>query len=339
MSGKDPGKRKERYEIMENEFRTEQFIADVTIGLCDAGERDITCSIGKCEKPNESYNALTFSKENAGIGLNINLDHVMESIDSGADYEDVVSDTVKTILDGLSNEKVETLKQFTENILQYEENKKNLVIDLISVEGHEDILNTVPHKVMEDLAAVYRFIVNNDESGCGTVLITNDMLKAMGVSEEQLKADADVIAPITRPICIRSIAEVIRGMLTADGTPDDIIEMMISEGEPPLFVASVAENVHGAGIMAYPEFFREASEYVGGNFFILPSSIHEVLLLPDTGESTAEDLKEMVISVNSSVLDPKDKLSDNVYHYDVEAKLFETGEKYVNRINSQQAMG
>ena len=98
-------------------------------------------------------------------------------------------------------------------------------------------------------------------------------------------------------------------------------------------------NVHGAGVMAYPEFFNEASEIVGGSFFILPSSIHEVLLLPDTGDATVEWLTDMVKTVNTDVLDPEDKLSDTVYHYDAEAKLFETGEKYITRINLKQANG
>ena len=324
---------------MKNEFRTEKFIADVTIGLFDEGEIGITCHTGRCEKLNESYNALTFSREDENLGLSINLDRVIASLEKGADYDEVVSDTVKTIIDGLSEEKIGTFKQLTDNFLQYDKYKKNLAIDLVSIEGHEDILKNAPHKVMEDLAAVYRFIVTEDETGRGTVLITNDMLKVMGVSEKQLKADADMIVPVTRPMRIRSLNEMLCALMRGSGTPDDIIDVMIPEGEPSLFVASLEENVHGAGVMAYPEFFNEASDIVGGSFFILPSSIHEVLLLPDTGDATVEWLTDMVKTVNTDVLDPEDKLSDTVYHYDAEAKLFETGEKYITRINLKQANG
>lgn len=316
-------------------------MTDVTMALCDAGARNISCHSNRLEKLDESYDALTFVRDDVGIGININLNEVQTVLDKGADYDEVVSKTVDHILDNLMDEKIGAFRVLTGNNLSYDDYKKNLTIDVVSVEGHEEMLKNLPHKVIEDLAAVYRFVVDSDENGRSTLLINNDMLNIMGVSEEQLKADADLIAPITRPVIIRNMNDMMLDLLRSQDAPEEIIEMMCPTEVPQLFVATVEDGIHGAGILAYPDFFKEAAEYLGGSYYILPSSVHEVLLYPDSDDAceSAAMLKDMVTSVNADVLDPKDKLTDNVYHYDAEAKIFETGEKYVNRISSQQAIG
>ena len=97
-------------------------------------------------------------------------------------------------------------------------------------------------------------------------------------------------------------------------------------------VASVEGNVHGAGVLAYENFMEKASERVGGeSFFILPSSIHELLIVPDNGIMDLRHLESMVREVNATTVDPSEKLTDNVYHYDAKEKVFELGEKYVGR--------
>ena len=66
-----------------------------------------------------------------------------------------------------------------ENLLNYEAMKKTLAIDIISAERNETLLQKVPHELMEDMAAVYRFVLNNSEAGRKTVLVTKDMLNNM----------------------------------------------------------------------------------------------------------------------------------------------------------------
>lgn len=58
-----------------------------------------------------------------------------------------------------------------------------------------------------------------------------------------------------------------------------------------MFVATVPDKIHGAGVIAYPNFMEDAAEKMGGDFFVLPSSIHEVLLVKDNGQMTAKGLE------------------------------------------------
>ena len=102
-------------------------------------------------------------------------------------------------------------------------------------------------------------------------------------------------------------------------------------------MASNQERIHGAGVIAYPDFMEEAAKRLGGDFYVLPSSIHEVLLVPDTPDVSAVELQKMVQSVNMEQVAPEERLSDHVYHYDSKEKLFERTDKYESRkLNQEQ---
>jgi len=71
-----------------------------------------------------------------------------------------------------------------------------------------------------------------------------------------------------------------------------------------MFVATVPGKDSGAGILAYQDFMDKAAARVGGDFFILPSSIHEILLVKDTGDRMADELRNMVKHINKTELRP-----------------------------------
>lgn len=88
------------------------------------------------------------------------------------------------------------------------------------------------------------------------------------------------------------------------GIPDDV--------EKTMYVATVPDKNSGAGVIAYQDFMDQAAERVGGDFFVLPSSINEILLVPDNGDMTADALRDMVKDVNAKEVSPEKRLSDNV---------------------------
>ena len=98
-----------------------------------------------------------------------------------------------------------------------------------------------------------------------------------------------------------------------------------------MYVATVPDKNSGAGVLAYQDFMDQAAEKLGGDFYILPSSIHEILLVPDNGDKAADDLRDMVREVNATQVSPEEKLTDNVYHYDSKEHIFELAEKFEAR--------
>ena len=63
---------------------------------------------------------------------------------------------------------------------------------------------------------------------------------------------------------------------------------------------------------------------MGGSFYLIPSSVHEFILIKDDGTPKAKDLNKMIKNVNETVLEPRDYLSDQCYHYDAKEKRQQT---------------
>ena len=100
---------------------------------------------------------------------------------------------------------------------------------------------------------------------------------------------------------------------------------------PEVYVATNPQKFMGASVMNYPGFMEQASEQLGGDFFILPSSVHELLFLPAGNDVDLDHLKGMVREVNDSQVEPKDRLSYQVYYYSKEEKTIELADKAVQR--------
>ena len=299
---------------------------DIYQTLCDSGMENVTMRFQNIEKLNQNYESLTVIPENGVFGATLNLETAFAEYNRNGDYKNVLDKSVDVVLAGIDRMPAVDL----ENLLNYEAMKKTLAIDIISAERNEILLQKVPHELMEDMAAVYRFVLNNSEAGRETVLVTKDMLNNMGITEEQLMSDAKEIAPKIRPVVIQGMNEVMKEKMGEEEF--EKIDLPNEENEI-LFLASVPDGICGAGVLAYPNFMEQAADIIGGDFFILPSSIHEVLLVPDDGSWSARALKTLVENVNETEVRPEEKLTDSVYHYDSKAHIFELAEKFEDRKN------
>lgn len=312
------------------EFR-ESFIEDIKEALyLDGIEANI--SITEVNKVNQSYEAITATPEGSSIGVNINIESFYTSHKLGEEYEAVVDKAVDIIETGFRDQPAVDIDSLTD----YSKMKNKLVMEVVSAETNADVLKTVPHVEMEDMAVVYRFVLNEDKEGRTTVLATNKLIESMGITPEQLHADAMVNAPVIKPAVIQGISEILSEMMGM--SKEDFMNMgyPTEPGKEHMYIASVPDKIHGAGVIAYQDFMDEAAERLGGDFFILPSSLHEILLVPDDGAMSLEQLQETVREVNATQVSPEDKLTDNVYHYDSQNKIFELGEKYVERQIKQE---
>ena len=312
---------------MDFEDFKEKFVEDVKESLYGRGAEDVNISTTKVDKLNESYDAMTVTPVGSNIGVNLSIDRFYEAMDHGVSYDEVVNRATNTVMDALENTPAVDVATLTD----YELMKDKLVMEVVSAETNADMLAKIPHKDIEDMAVVYRFVINSDESGRASVLVTNQMLETMGVTPEQLHADALENSPELKPPVIKGMTEVLAEMMGM--TQDDLAQMgMAPGGDEQMFVATVPDKVHGAGIIAYEGFMDQASERIGGgDFYILPSSLHEILIVPDNGQMSLKDLEAMVREVNATQVAPEDKLTDNVYHYDSQDKVFELGEKFIER--------
>ncbi len=84
-------------------------------------------------------------------------------------------------------------------------------------------------------------------------------------------------------------------------------------------------------VLAYEDFMDKAAERIGGDFYLLPSSIHELVLVPDNGGMNSKELGMMVQSINMTEVLPEERLTDSAYHYDARNHIFELAEKFEAR--------
>ena len=315
---------------MDYEEFKEQFISAVKESLYEQGS-DMNVSVNEVKKLNESYEAMTVTPEGARVGVNIGIERFYDAYNEGRPFDEVVDKAVETINHGINERPDFDIDSFTD----YSQMKEKLAMEVVSAETNKEMLENVPHKNLEDMAVVYRFVLSSDDEGRASILVTNQILESMGVTPEQIHADALEIAPQIKPAEIRGMSEVMAEMMGMEQAEALGIMPMRPEDEQ-LFVATVPDKTHGAGVLAYQNFMDQAAERVGGDFFILPSSIHEVLIVPDNGRMDLKELEAMVRDVNATQVAPADKLTDNVYHYDSKEKIFELGEKFVERQNERE---
>lgn len=312
---------------MDFEKFKESLIEDVQQGLYKKGI-EANVSTNEVSKLNESYEALTVTPEGSNVGVNVNMENFFEAYENGVDYDAVVDRAIRVIENGLDQQPAIDVSSLTD----YSQMKDKLIMEVVSKEANEEMLANIPHVEMEDMAVVYRFVLDSSEEGRATILATNQLIETMGVTPEQLHKDAMENAPELKPAIIMGMTEMLADM----GMPMEMMGMEAPTQEF-MYVATVEDKINGAGVLAYQNFMDQAAERIGGDFFILPSSRHEILLVPDNGEADLQQLKDMVREVNATQVAPEEKLTDSVYHYDSKEKIFELGEKFMERQAEKEA--
>ena len=315
---------------MSNEEFKHEFVDALKESLYERGN-EVDVKISTVEKMNQSYEAITITPEGSNISMNMILEVFAEAFESGVPFDEIVAQVTHKVEDHLANMPTFDVAALT----NYEQMKGNIAMEVLATDRNADLLAKIPHQEMEDMAVVYRFVVSSDETGRASMLVTNDLLEKMGVTPEQLHADALENAPELRPVVIKGMSEVIVDMMG-----EDVSEMFGIDEFPQdemMYVATVPDKISGAGVIAYQEFMDQAAEKLGGDFYILPSSIHEILLVKDDGNVDFKDLKAMVEEVNATQVAPEEKLTDSVYHYDSKDHIFELAEKFEARQQAKEA--
>ncbi len=302
------------------EFK-ENFKKDLKSVLADRG-MDVNVKENRTEKMNESYDAVSVTPEGSNIGVNANLEAIYGAYEDGEAYSDVVYRAADSVEKGLDS----TPEIDINSLLDYSQMKDKLSTEVVSAERNAELLKKVPHKSLEDMAVIYRLVLDKDNSGNGTIVVTNDLMNQFGITQEQLHADAMANSPVIRPSEIKGMSEALFEM-----TGKELVPKVEPEDET-MFVATVPDKIHGAGVISYPNFMEDAAEKLGGNFYLLPSSIHEVLLVRDNGTFNSKQLEDMVKDVNATRVNPEDRLTDHAYHYDAKEHVFELASKYEERM-------
>lgn len=189
----------------------------------------------------------------------------------------------------------------------------NAFAQVIGAERNADLLTRVPHRRLTDLAVIVRTQMNVGPSDViSSALISNRIIHSYEIDEEELLDAALRNTKETAGFRCRTMGQVLSSFgceLPLDEAPDDY---------PGLHVVTNDTGVNGATVLAFPDLLAKIIGDLGKDVFILPSSIHEILLV--SGMDDADSLKAMVTSINRTEVLPEDVLTDSVYRFNLENK-------------------
>ena len=280
----------------------------------------IRVNVKDVEKANGmSYRGIVVADDQLGMGVTINMDKHYKMYLAGKPVDEIVDLVQQQAMDAFEERPDVDISR----VKDYESLCSNVMMEAVSREKNAEYLQDVPHFDMADLSIIYRVNVGESRNqGIGVITVDNRLLNSMGVSQDQFQKDVfDQVLSGDPPI-LKPLTEVLGGSLIGDG----------SEMDGGLFLATNSNALYGASVIAIPGFLDQAAEKIGGSFYILPSSVHEVLLLKNDQAMDVQDLENMVQEINESIVSPEEQLSDRVYHYDAKEKVFELASDYEQRI-------
>ena len=296
----------------------------------DRGLEGISMKLTTVESPDGMTDRLMVSVDDSKMSMAFRLKEIYQSVEDGEDIDHAVYKMVNTIEDNISfvKEKEQDVKSF---ISDYEKVKDNTYLRLIP--GDSPILKSTPHRMIEDMALVVNVHLDSfsDEHGKSCVVVTKPLMEMYSIDEAQLFADAEKNSLANEPIVFKPLLDMVKDLISKDEIPNPEDVGIVT------YIATNTSGFQGAAVAGYPDFCEKAAEAIGGSFYMLPSSVHEFILIKDDGTPKAKDLNRMIKNVNETVLEPRDVLSAQCYHYDAKAKVLETGLNYAQR--TQQRKG
>lgn len=249
------------------------------------------------------------------ISPNIYLDAFFEHSNDGQNMDAIMEHIAE-----IYQKYQESIPSFDISMFNYENIKDQFFMAVINAEKNEEMLKDVPHVLKEDLALVFRAQVAVDESGdMGNILLRNTHLDYLGITEEQLYEQAKESMKHLLPPKLQGMTSILREMMLENDFLLENIpeEIMLDEN---MFVLTNEKKLYGAAYMFDEDVMQMVSEKLGGNFALLPSSIHETICIKEAVEFDFDELREMVKEVNRTQVSIEEQLSDSVYFYDAKVQ-------------------
>lgn len=199
---------------------------------------------------------------------------------------------------------------------EFSEVKDRIILCAVGVSYNKELLERVPHQIQGDIAAVYRIMIEHSIDGMTSALITNPIMEHYNVTQEQLHEIAVRNSMRAMPAKLASMESMFQEMGC-----NTIVDEIRNEPVPMCIITNV-QKFYGAGVAFYPHFFEDLGLPIE-KFYVIPSSIHEYMLVPK--ELGLELVNEMIRDVNSNIVSPEERLSDMAHEYDPQTKQLVIG--------------
>lgn len=287
----------------------QEFYNNVANGVSEILGDEMVVEIQEVTKVNLSLDGLTIRKRNESIAPTIYLNQYFNQFNDGRTMDDIVKDIIRVYENNQPENIMDVFK--TEDFYDFDKMKEKIVLKVINTERNLDLLEQVPHLDMEGLglSVVFYVSIMTGEQSAG-ILIKNEHLRLWEKKVSDLISLAEINTNRMHTFTIKSINEVLSGMF---GFEEDLIP------DGPAFYVLTDENMtFGASQLYLKDKIREFAKQQDCDVYILPSSIHELLLLrADFPNLEPSYLKEMVYQVNSTQVSEEEFLFEGAYKFEL----------------------
>lgn len=293
----------------------QEFTGSVTGFLREALPGGTELTLIPMEKNNGVWmDGLSIRKQGRSVAPTIYLDSYYREYLEGRSFRTICEQILECCEDCAFMEHFDV-----EAFADYQRIRPTIVYKLINYEKNKELLTKIPHLPFLDLAIVFYCFWMDTPVGNATILIHNSHMKMWKVTVSELYRDARDNSRRVLPAELKPMTEVLKELSCG-------LEEM-EEDEVPMYVATNARRSLGAAVILYDGMLKVCAERIGEGYYILPSSIHEVILVPGSVVPEAEELLEMVRDINATQVRDTEVLSDQIYFYSPESGQISLVEK------------
>lgn len=263
------------------------------------------------KKNNETVDGITIKPENVNIAPTIYLKDLFHSYEN----EDASLAIIMTRIATIFTDNAITQSVDLDYIRDFENVSGRIVPKVVGIENNDEYLTDKIYTVKADLAVTYAILLDSKEEGSQTIAITKAMADIWGTSAEVLEHTAKDNLEALMPYSFMGMTQVMTEIVGKENA-----EMMgvipVELEDETMFVLTNQQKLNGAAELINEKAMDKVRETIQSDFYILPSSTHEVLCVKATDDMDIPTLEAMVQEVNATQVEPQDRLSEHVYKYD-----------------------
>ncbi len=254
---------------------------------------------------------VTLRRVGQGISPNIYLNSYYQSYQMGKSLSTIMDEIISHYRNVMREGGLEL-----DDISDYQAVRDKIVVRLVNYEKNREQLKCCPYRKFLDLAVTFRYVAGMDPMGIATSLITDQEFSSWGVEVEELYETALDNTMRIFPWKLEPLSKLLSDIMRQGKLElDEEIFADVNQGLR-LYVLTNEAGLNGATCMLYRDVVRRFSDNMGCSLFLLPSSIHEVMLVPADDFADPGFLSELVWDANRSAVGLIDLLSDSIYYFD-----------------------
>ena len=285
-----------------------QFIHAVEGKVMEKVDGNISVYIHSTVKNNGTKrHGLTIAEKGGNIFPTIYLEEYYQQFLAGGSVENIAGDILKMYRE------VRFKSSFEGEFLRdFKKVKERIVYHLVNRKANEDMLLEAPYDEYLDLAVVYYVLLEVNSYGMASLMIRDEHLKMWNVSKKEVSCEAQRNTGKLLPYEFRAMSALLKEL----PVKEDGMGEADNKGKDLMYVLSNCIRSYGAAVILYENQLDGIGAYLAENFYVLPSSIHEVIVVPESVSPGREALDFLVVKVNETQVDPEEYLSNHVYYYD-----------------------